>query len=80
MRVTEAEIQAFAEFAREQATGGEADLTMAELAVKWQAVREREEVNCAIAESLADIEAGRTEPFFESQDRFRRERILPPRQ
>ena len=79
MRVTEAEIQAFAEFAREQTTGGETDLTMAELAVKWQAAREREEVNCAIAESLDDIEAGHTEPFFESQDRFRRERNLPPR-
>ena len=33
--------------------------------------REREEVNGAIADSLADIETGRTEPFFESQDRFR---------
>ena len=80
MRVTEADIQAFAEFAREQTAGGEADLTIADLAVKWQAARERQEVNCAIAESLEDIEAGRTEPFLESQDSFRRERNLPPRQ
>lgn len=79
MRVTETDIQAFAEFAREQTAGGEADHTIPELAVKWQAAREREQVNCAIADSLADIEAGRTDPFFESQDRFRRERNLPPR-
>ena len=32
-----------------------------------------------VADSLDDIEAGRTEPFFESQDRIRRERNLPPR-
>jgi hypothetical protein len=79
MRVTQADIQAFAEFAREQTAGGEADHTIAELAAKWQATREREEANRAIAESLADIEAGRTDPFFESQDSFRRERNLPPR-
>ena len=79
MRVTEADIRAFADFAREQAARDEADLSIAELAVKWQATREREQVNCAIADSLADIEAGRTEHFFESQDRFRQERNLLPR-
>jgi hypothetical protein len=79
MSVTEADIQAFAEFARKQTASGQANHTIAELAAKWQAAREREQVNCAIADSLADIEAGRTEPFFESQDDFRRERSLPPR-
>ena len=76
MRVTEADIQAFVEFARMQTAEGEAVQTMAELATKWEA--EREQVNCAIAESLSDIETGRTTPFFESQDRFRRDRQLPP--
>jgi hypothetical protein len=79
MAVTEADIQAFAAFAREQAANGGADLTLAELAVKWQAVRQREEVNCAIRDSLADIDAGRTETFFDAQDSFRRDRNLPPR-
>ena len=79
MTVTEADIHAFAEFARDQAANGGADLTMAELAARWQAAREREAVNSAIRDSLADVEAGRTELFSESQDRFRRERDLPPR-
>jgi hypothetical protein len=80
MKVTEADIEAFAEFARERTAGGAADLTIAELAAEWQAARERHDMNRAIAESLDDIEAGHTEPFVESQDRFRRERSLPPRQ
>lgn len=56
------------------------DLTLAELAIKWQAVRERKEVNSAIRDSLADIDAGRSEPFFDAQDSFRRDRNLPSRQ
>jgi len=80
MRVTEADIRSFAEFAREHAARGESNLGIAELAVQWEATREREEVNRAIVDSLADIEAGRTEPFFDSQGKFRRERNLPPRQ
>ncbi len=79
MTVTGADIDAFAEFARQQTADGEGDLTMAELVAQWQADREREEVNSAIRDSREDIEAGRTEPFAESQDRFRRERNLPGR-
>jgi len=79
MRTTEADIQSFAEFARRQTAGGETDLSIAELAAKWEAAREREQVNRAVADSLADIAAGRTEDFFESQDAFRRDRKLPPR-
>ncbi|MEO8495138.1 MAG: hypothetical protein ABI614_08710 [Planctomycetota bacterium] len=78
MAVTDADIQAFVAFARQQAASNVADDTMTELVAKWQAVRERESVDEAIRESLADIEAGRTESFAESQERFRRERSLPP--
>lgn len=80
MPVTEADIEAFSEFAREQAANGGSEFTLTELVAKWQATREREEVNEAIRESLADIESGRAEPFLESQDQFRQERSLPPRQ
>jgi hypothetical protein len=79
MTVTEADIQAFAEFVRQRTSRGEAELTIAELAAQWQATREREEVNSAIRESLNDIAAGRTEPFAQSQDSFRQGRNLPPR-
>ncbi len=79
MFVTEADIQAFAQFAREQTTNGGANLTMTELAARWQAERERHEVNAAIREGLADIDAGRTVDFFESQNRFRHELRVPLR-
>lgn len=74
MTVTEADIQVFSEFARLQAINGGTNITMGELAAKWEAVRERATANCAIRDSLSDIEAGRTEAFFESQDKLRRAR------
>lgn len=79
MTVTDADIQAFAAFARKETLGNDASLTMSELVAKWQATRERESTNEAIRESLADIDAGRTELFAESQERFRQQRSLPPR-
>lgn len=79
MTVTEADIQAFAQFAREQAAEGATNLSMSELASRWQAAREREAVNSAIRESQADMNAGRTERFSDAQDRFRHERNLPSR-
>ena len=65
MAVTESDIQSFAAFVREQATGGGADLNITELAQEWDAARQRDEVNAAIREGLADIEAGRTRPARE---------------
>lgn len=79
MSVTISDVDAFAEFARQQATAGGADTTMADLAAKWQAMREREAVNEAIREGLDDVDAGRTQSFSDSQDAFRRARHLPPR-
>ncbi|NQU20478.1 MAG: hypothetical protein HQ567_04290 [Candidatus Nealsonbacteria bacterium] len=45
--------------------------------VEWE---ERQAANAAIRQGIADINAGQTEPFSDSQDRFREERGLPPRQ
>ena len=40
MTVTGADIDTFAEFARQQTADGEGDLSMAELVAQWQAARE----------------------------------------
>ena len=65
MSVTESDIQSFAAFARDQATHDGAGLSITELAQKWDAQRQCEEVNEAVREGLADIEAGRTRPARE---------------
>lgn len=79
MPVTQADIQAFADYASARVNNGGVE-SMTQLFRDWLASRERDEVNTAIREGLADIEAGRTESFFDEADEFRRQRSLPPRQ
>ena len=75
MPVTRDDIQDFNRFVDERLANGGAD-SLRELVAEWE---ERQEVNAAIRRGIADIDAGRTEPFFESQDQFRQERDLPSR-
>ena len=75
MPVTRDDIQDFNRFVDERLANGGAD-SLRELVVEWE---ERQEVNAAIRRGIADIDAGRTGPFFESQDQFRQGRDLPPR-
>lgn len=75
MPVTKNDIQSFHQFADDKLANGGAG-SLHELVTEWE---ERQEVNTAIRKGIADVEVGRTEPFFESQDRFREERNLPPR-
>lgn len=75
MSVTKDDIQDFNRFVDEKLANGGAD-SLRQLVTEWE---ERQQVNAAIRQGIADIDAGRTEPFFESQDRFRQERGLPPR-
>jgi len=76
MPVTKDDIQDFHRFVDERLSNGGAD-SLRQLVAEWE---ERQEANAAIRQGIADIDAERTEPFFESQDRFRQERGLPPRQ
>ena len=76
MTVTTDDIKNFHQFVDEKLANGGAD-SLRQLVAEWE---ERQEVNAAIRQGTNDIDAGRTEPFFESQDRFRQKRDLPPRQ
>lgn len=76
MPVTQDDIQDFLHFVDERLARGDAH-SLRQLVVEWEA---RQETDTAIREGIADIRGGRTEPFFDSQDRFRQERGLPPRQ
>jgi hypothetical protein len=76
MTVTQADIESFAEFARRQAGNGGGELTVSQLAARWELDRARDDIHAAIREGLADVAAGRTEPFFASQEEFRRQKSL----
>lgn len=64
MTVTQADIQAFADYAAARVNNGGVE-SMSQLLRDWLAARERDEVNAAIREGLDDIDAGRTRPARE---------------
>jgi len=78
MPVTKDELDSFNQFVDEKIASGGAG-SLRELVAEWEHQKERQEVNEAIRRGLADVDAGRTEPFLQSQDEFRQERGLPPR-
>ncbi len=64
MSITEAEIDAFGRFAKEQLHRSAA-LSLPQLLANWVAAREAEEVVGDIRHGLADIEAGKGRPVAE---------------
>ena len=58
MTVTREELDNFHHFAMAQLDNGGADLTLDDLLLQWQSLRDRDEVNEIIHQGLQDIEAG----------------------
>jgi predicted transcriptional regulator len=77
MSVTQADIADFSQFARQQIRTGGNELTLAQLAMHWQATKERHEAVDAIREGLADIDAGRTQDAFELVEEMRSKYNIP---
>jgi hypothetical protein len=72
MPLTPADIADFSQFAREQIHNGGSQLSLSQLAQRWEAARERAAVVAAIREGLDDIEAGRTQDAFEALEELRK--------
>lgn len=77
MSVTQADIADFSHFARQQISNGGSELTLAQLAMRWQAARERQEVNAAIQEGLNAIDEGRYRSVDAFKDAMRKKHNLP---
>ncbi len=75
MPVTKDDIQDFHCFVDEKLASGGAD-SLRQLVAEWE---ERQQANAAIRQGIADVDAGRAEPFFDFRDRFREACGLPPR-
>lgn len=77
MTVTQDDLDNFHSFASERLTSGGNGLTIDDLVIEWDSVRNREEINAAIREGLADIDAGRTRPADEVTEELRRKHNIP---
>jgi len=72
MAVTQGELNSFHRFATERLRTSEAELTIDDLVIEWDSMRNREQINAAIREGLADIDAGRTRPADQVTEELRR--------
>ena len=77
MAVTQDDLDNFHRFATERLTNGDADLTIDDLVIEWDSRRDRDEINAAIREGLADIDAGRTRPANEVTEELRKKHRIP---
>ena len=71
MVVTKEELDKFHDFANQRIANGGADLTLDDLVIEWDSVCNRDEINAAIREGIADVDAGRTRPADEVTEELR---------
>ncbi len=77
MAVTQQELDRFHEFATHVIQNGDKDLSLDELIARWRALREREDVNLALREAIADLKAGRARPAEDVSNDLRKKYRLP---
>lgn len=77
MTVTQHELDSFHRFATDRLRKSEEELTIDDLVIEWDSMRNREQINAAIREGLADIDAGRTRPADQVTEELRRKHNLP---
>lgn len=76
MAVTQEELDSFHRFASERLNHG-SELSFDDLVIEWESIRDREEINTAIREGLADIDAGRHRPADEAMEELRQKYGIP---
>ena len=73
MPVTKEELDHFHQFAEQAIRCSDSEVSWDELFIQWQSARERSDVNEAIREGLADVEAGRYRPAAEVMEEIRKD-------
>lgn len=77
MSVTQNDLDAFHRFATDRLKRSDEKLTIDDLVIEWDSMRNREHINAAIREGLADIDAGRTRPVDQVTEELRRKHNIP---
>lgn len=73
MPVTAEQLDAFHKFGNDQLSNGRADLTWDELFVLWESSQNPDDIDAAIRQGVADVDAGRFEPISEALTDLRSE-------
>ncbi len=76
MGITESDLEAFQQYARERIGSITPDTSLDELAYQWQLTRERDEVNEVLKEGIDDIKAGRHRSAREATEEIARKHGL----
>lgn len=77
MATTREEVESFHQFAMQRLADGQSSASLDDLLAEWQDTRDRDVINQAIREGLADVAAGRYESAEQSVEALRREFGLP---
>jgi hypothetical protein len=77
MTVTRQDLDGFHSFATRRLQSADKDLSFDDLVCEWECFRDRDNVNAAIREGLADVEAGRRQSADEVMEELRRKHGPP---
>jgi len=78
MAVTQSELDGFHQFASKRIGMGQPAITFDELVMEWESLRDRDGINAAIREGLADAEARRHRPAGAVLEELRQKYRLSP--
>ena len=65
------DLDSFHQFAAQQLASGESAVSLDELFLLWHDARERDQINLAIRQGLADVQAGRFQPADQAMEVIR---------
>jgi predicted transcriptional regulator len=77
MAMTQADLDQFHRFATARLSSSPTELSIDDLVIEWDSLRNREEINAAIREGLADINAGRTRRTAVVTEELRKKHNIP---
>lgn len=77
MPITQKELDSFHLFASERITNSSIALSLDDLVVEWSSHHDREDINAAIKEGLADVETGKHRPASQVGEELRQKHGLP---
>jgi hypothetical protein len=73
MPATLEELEAFHRFATARLNNGGGQLSLEQLLSEWLSRRDREEVNAALRQAIAEMRAGEGQPLGEAMEELRQE-------
>ena len=77
MSTTRNQVDSFHQFAIQRLENGGGEPSFSDLLLDWDSATNREDINAAIREGIADVNAGRTRPACEVTEELRTKYDIP---